>query len=374
MVMKDLSPRPKRILVLWANSSANNLGVRALGEGAVQLARMAFPGAEISTHGTGGEHLPGNDGPVKALRWTSIAKSLVIKKAEVLRWLRSFDLILDTRAGDSFTDIYGTKRLRQMSMLPLLARSIGVPVVLAPQTIGPFQTRQGRAIARTVMSRMDLVLARDSTSFDVAARYRVRRPPVQATDVAFALERPEVPTRYDVLLNVSGLLWDPNPHVDHLQYRALLGELYEGLVERGRTVTLLEHVLHHPGATGDTDRPACEAFRSLHDPSMQVVGPESLEDVRVAVASARLVLGARMHASLNSLSVGTPTIPMAYSRKFAPLFDAIGWHYTVDLGSAEVEEVLAIVDTEGLDEAAKRSRERARDALNSAAIALRGVL
>ena len=52
------------------------------------------------------------------------------------------------RAGDSFADIYGRSRLLNQSVLAYLARSAGTPVVMGPQTIGPFSSRRGRALAR----------------------------------------------------------------------------------------------------------------------------------------------------------------------------------------------------------------------------------
>ena len=43
-----------------------------------------------------------------------------------------------------------------------------------------------------------------------------------------------------------------------------------------------------------------------------------------------------MHACLNALSLGVPAVPMAYSRKFAPLLEDLGWRHTVEVsGSGE---------------------------------------
>lgn len=376
MISRSDTKSPVRVLVLWANSSSTNLGVRALGEGTAIFARMAFPGATVHTHGTGGPTLPGNDGPVTALRWQSIIKNIVTRRGEVLRWLKSYDLILDTRAGDSFADIYGTPRLRMMSMLPLLAKTLRVPVVLAPQTIGPFETRQGRLIARAVLSSAKLVFVRDTTSLDICSKFALSQPPELATDVAFAVKRPTTEKTHDVLINVSGLLWNPNTHVDHLEYRRLLSSLYAGLVERGRQVALLEHVLDDPDLAGDADGPACEEFRALHDPQLEIISPNSLDEVRTAVASARLVFGSRMHAALNALSVGTPTIPMAYSRKFAPLFESIDWPYGIDLRVPRTEptEILDLVSTNELDAQVAHSLNQAHARLEAAARVLRTVL
>jgi colanic acid/amylovoran biosynthesis protein len=38
-----------------------------------------------------------------------------------------------------------------------------------------------------------------------------------------------------------------------------------------------------------------------------------------------------MHACLNALSVGVPALPWAYSRKFKPLLDGLGWTASLDL-------------------------------------------
>src|SRR5699024_2839578 len=64
---------------------------------------------------------------------------------------------------------------------------------------------------------------------------------------------------------------------------------------------------------------------------LEVVVPTDLDSVRKTIAGARLLIGSRMHACLNALSVGTPAIPLAYSRKFAPLLDSVGWTTGFDL-------------------------------------------
>jgi polysaccharide pyruvyl transferase WcaK-like protein len=83
-----------------------------------------------------------------------------------------------------------------------------------------------------------------------------------------------------------------------------------------------------------------------------------------------------MHACLNSLSVGTPAIPLAYSRKFAPLLADVGWEYVVSLAEADpAGRVLEIAErgTE-LAAAAGATRSRADALLLKAAEALESQL
>ncbi|MDM7855580.1 polysaccharide pyruvyl transferase family protein [Cellulomonas alba] len=343
-----------RVLVLWADDHSSNLGVRALAQGTHALVEQAFPGAEVAhlQYGKGPAPMPVGD--TRRLLRARFGRSAMRE------WLGGFDLAVDTRAGDSFADVYGLGRLTNQSTLAELTVSAGTPVVLGPQTIGPFATRRGRALARRSLRRASVVMARDSVSAG-CARDLGRPVDVLATDVVFALPVPAVARTRDVVLNVSGLLWQPNPHVDHVAYRETVEELCRELLASGRRVALLAHVLE--GVGRDDDVPAVrEVARLVGEDAVEVVVPTSLEDVREVTASARLVVGSRMHACLNALSTGTPAVPLAYSRKFEPLLRDLGWRHVVDLRSsgAPVHDVttLAKADLEG-DVAAVRERTAA---------------
>jgi polysaccharide pyruvyl transferase WcaK-like protein len=80
-----------------------------------------------------------------------------------------------------------------------------------------------------------------------------------------------------------------------------------------------------------------------------------------------------MHACLNALSVGTPAIPLAYSRKFEPLLDDLGWRATVDLRTStdHVDDVMRLAADDALLAGVGAVRERAEAALGPAEAALR---
>ena len=331
------------------------------------MVRRVWPDAEVSFHNYGAKTAPV---PIGSLR--AIAKEAVTRRGRLADWFKGFDLVVDTRAGDSFASIYGLERHAAMSASAEYAHRCGVPVVLGPQTIGPFESRISRRIARRTLRTAALVMARDSASAQAASD--LGRPvDVLTTDVVFALEVPQATTRRDVVLNVSGLLWQSNPHVDAGAYRATLARLYDALVAQGRTVSLLAHVLESSGA--DNDLPAVHEFALSHAPEAEVLQPTSLTDVRQMLRGAELVIGSRMHACLNALSVGTPAIPLAYSRKFAPLLGDLGWSHVVDLRTqAEDADRRAVktaalptlaTETADLGERAASLLEKATDAFRS---------
>lgn len=355
-----------RVLVLWADDVSPNLGVRALAQGSRALVQRVWPDAEVEFQNFGRGAAPM---PIGSLR--SLVRERVTSRRGLQGWLRTFDLVVDTRSGDSFADIYGLPRLTIMSALAECAVEAGVPVVLGPQTLGPFTTRRGRLMARATMRRSRLVMARDAASAAYSAQVLGRPVDVHTTDVVFALPQPVPDVRRDVILNVSGLLWNEGPHVDAGAYRRTVTDLYAGLVASGREVTLLAHVLDSTKA--DNDVPAVEEFARQQARTPEVVIPTDLDGVRSAVASAQVVIGSRMHACLNALSVGTPAVPLAYSRKFAPLLDDLGWDATVDLRTDPDPAAAALrrLQDPTLADRAREVRDAGQAALATAEKALR---
>lgn len=353
-------PSIVRILILWADSRSPNLGVQVLAQGLKALAEEVWREditVDFQDYGRGDSDVGfGNK---------SILKDLGRRNGPLKSKLKTYDLLIDSGAGDSFADIYGFQRLAWMFNAHRLAVKLRIPVVLGPQTIGPFDKPWGRIMGRYMLRKALQVHTRDSESATYSTNVMRVKPDALSTDVVFALPTPDVETIHDVLLNVSGLLWQPNPHVDNVRYQRIIRSLVDDLQSRGRTVTLFSHVIENPRP--DNDVPVCRALGEELD--LEVVVPTNLSEARIAVASAELVIGSRMHACLNALSTGTPSIPLAYSRKFAPLMDGVGWAHGVDLRDAGdlvpriVESVQALSGGAGASEAAK-IRDRARERLN----------
>jgi polysaccharide pyruvyl transferase WcaK-like protein len=345
-----------RVLILWADKDSTNLGVRALASGAEALVDRLWPDnrAEFQSFGNGAA-------PVW-INTRSLLENSLTGKRTITDWIATYDLVLDMRWGDSFSDIYGIRRLAAMNSLSLLARRANVPVVMGPQTIGPFKSRLGRRIGLQALHSATAVITRDSTSAQYS-RSLGRTPDAESTDVVFAIPVSDHQKKADVAVNVSGLLWQRNPHVDYVAYRETVVDLCNSLVEAGRRVTIFSHVLDSPDP--DNDEPALAALHTQLESRVERFTPSSLEEVRAFCSSARIVVGSRMHACLNSLSVGTPAIPLSYSRKFEPLLGDLGWHRNIDLtiGTNHAAAALASVDSSIAAEEVSAVRCRADELL-----------
>lgn len=357
-----------RAAVLWASEASTNLGVRALARGSRDLLRRVDPDVEVEFVDFG--HRPAE---LRFGRPRSLVRERLFNEHGMMRWLRGFDLVWDTRSGDSFADIYGPDRHWKMSLLHEFAAQAGVPTVLAPQTIGPFHSATGRRLARRNLRRSALAYARDPASAH-AARELGRPVDRLASDLVFGIDQPPRGETSDVLFNVSGLLWQPNSHLDHAAYRTFVHRTIDGLLAAGRTVTLLPHVLDSPGA--DNDVPVAHLLEREYSGGITVHVPQDLDDVRQVIAGGRLVIGSRMHACLNAVSTGTPAVAIAYSRKFQPLFDEIGWPHVLQLGDPEETSrtVLEVASDDTLAAHALVAQQRGRQAIGAIEADLRSLL
>lgn len=300
--------------------------------------------------------------------------------------------VLDISGGDSFSDIYGERRLQAVCAPKSLAIRERTPLYLLPQTYGPFKSAEARRLASTIVRSARMCWARDARSFEILRdllgdRFDPRRHLV-GVDVAFALPTLRTDHAAAVLgrarpglvvgVNISGLLVNrPETQKAKYGFRADYLKVKAGLVERlansGATVVLTPHVVTRPGHY-ESDNDACEAVRRevlAASPSLasRIVTAPSFADpreVKWLIAGFDWFCGTRMHSTIASLSSGVPTAAVSYSPKTLGVFE------TCAQGDHVADPVT--LDTAGVIEAVWRSFERRDAARESLRRALPGVV
>lgn len=333
--------RPITIGLMWHSIDSPNLGVAALTHSQLHLLREAAEDAGVEPKfvlmGWAQDRDNGIGSTIDTVRRID-GRRLTGLDASLLRLIATCDLVLDIGEGDSFSDIYGWKRLSYMIVTKFLASRGRRPLVLSPQTIGPFSGRFAAWAADRAMERASLIVTRDNRSTAHVASRSIRTPVVEATDVAFALPfraREVSPASPEVGLNVSGLLWNggysgANQFGLRVDYRQTTLDLLDGLKRAGAQVRLVPHVVAADREAED-DLRACEAVSRLR-PGTPVLPPfETPMAAKSWIAGTEFFVGARMHACIAAFSSGVPCMPMAYSRKFAGLFGTLGYQHVVDL-------------------------------------------
>jgi polysaccharide pyruvyl transferase WcaK-like protein len=368
-----------RIFIMGTPVASGNRGVMALGASIVDLCLAAAPDADVRYLLV---HKPWQDVKVRtqsgvqmvpvttcrmshrsALRdhllWILIlsmvyrfvpsrkVRDVIGKQTPWIAAVAAADLVGDVRGGDSFSDIYGLKRFI-LAFLPVLSVIlIKGSIAHLPQTYGPFRTRTARCMARFLLRRSSVVIARDLESQRIAqelvgSRLKVRLSP----DVAFALhsEAPEeIATEPQLVgnlspgtigLNVNGLMFNGGYHGGNmfglkLDYRAFLPALINRLLSETEVeILLVPHTLAEPGDP-ESDNEACRLVRDLLPSGQQervriVTGDYDAHQLKGIIRQCDFFIGSRMHSCIAALSQGVPCVGVAYSMKFAGVFESVG--------------------------------------------------
>jgi polysaccharide pyruvyl transferase WcaK-like protein len=345
---------PIAIGLLWHSASSGNLGVGALTVGNIALARQVA--AELGLEprfliiGMRDGQAAYIDDP--AVETFVVTGRSLVSPTGYLAALGQVDCVLDIGAGDSFADIYGGKRFTYLWLSKMMAIARGVPLLLSPQTIGPFTKQPYRGLAASTMERAQAVVARDTKSLAVAKEIAPSARTLLAVDVAFALpfedrsaERNGAKLR--VGINASGLLFtqaETGRNRFGLSYdyakltRRLLGEL---TARDDVEVHLITHVASPIPDDDDgalADRLATEFPSVIRVPTF--AGPS---EAKSYISSLDFLVAARMHACIAAFSSGVPVVPVSYSRKFSGLFGMLGYHHVLPVAEVDEEGALGFI-------------------------------
>jgi polysaccharide pyruvyl transferase WcaK-like protein len=271
-----------------------------------------------------------------------LAAAAGLRGNAVVRAVADADLVLDASGGDSFTDLYGAARFRQIVAPKQIALDLGRPLVLLPQTYGPL----------LLGDRFDP--ARHRLGVDLAFGLTPRAPAGLEPAVERALaERGAQPL---VGLNVSGLLANrPQDAADRFglacDYRALMRELVAWFLEKTDARLLLIPHVHAPSGHHESD---LDAARGLLDGLPPAASRSAAERVSVLtraldarelkwlIAQTDWFCGARMHSTIAALSSGVATAALAYSLKTRGVFATCAMaDGVVDLRESTGPEALA---------------------------------
>lgn len=278
--------------------------------------------------------------------------------------------VWDVSGGDSFTDLYGRQRFLTVTLPKEFAIARRRPLVLLPQTYGPFSDRRLRARAQRVLAQTQAAWARDVDSLGALreligddfdpARHRL------GVDLAFGLPAADPPDAVaDEVqtwlegcrgapvagVNISGLLLnDPAAQERYgltIDYARLVDSLIAGLLDRGANVMLVPHVLGVDQVDSDESvtEETAQRLRVSH-PGRVSVAPRELGagGRKWLISQFDWFCGARMHPTIAGLSSGIPTAAVAYSGKVRGVFASCGQQDQVADGrSMKTDEVLDLL-------------------------------
>jgi len=355
------------ISLLGAAPDTGNLGVNALSHSIAFGILERIPNADLCIFDNGrgmrrGSLRIGN--AEKTIRMCGLSNSRRIYRRESLAHMRLSQFfpgllnpglraiaqsraVLDISGGDSFTDLYGARRFDLISQPKKIALREKRPLILLPQTYGPFREKKNRKLAADILRQSHSAWARDTHSFDVLvdllgadfdrSRHRCGvdvaflLPALRPVAIERALESWLAEEGTEVVgLNVSGLIYNGG-HAAARQYgiKADYVSAVEQLVEKilktsNAKILLVPHVKVQPHEC-ESDLRACrrviERFGSRAEGRLQVLeGDYNEMEIKWIIAQLQWFCGTRMHSTIAALSSGVPSAAISYSDKTRGVF------------------------------------------------------
>ena len=254
------------------------------------------------------------------------------------RNIRHCDIVIDLTQGDSFTDIYGEDRFFRLSNVKWLVEKMRIPLILGPQTYGPFIHDRCLKFAASIINNANAVFSRDKQSAEYLAHFCKRKIYV-GTDLAFGLPYNKAARRNNskikVGINPSVLLsFDKNEKTDlftaiRTDYDKYIRCVIQYCLYKDYEVHLIPHV-GNDGVASFCDIEGVITHCQFQNPI----------EAKSFISTMDIFIGARMHATIAAFSSGVATIPNAYSPKFSRLYNAVDYNYIIDLATLNTEEAL----------------------------------
>ncbi|MGH1402768.1 MAG: polysaccharide pyruvyl transferase family protein [Alphaproteobacteria bacterium] len=228
-----------------------------------------------------------------------------------------------TVGGDVFTSDYGTFKRHTSYM------HIGKPVFVCAQSMGPLSKKDTEHLKKSTKNIL-AITARESLTYEWLKSLDLDCPVEQTADVAFLLPTLSREETYDYAtkymnvdlrgkklagLSVSELVTKYHKEGREYALNEMAG-FVDALNDQGYSVILIPHVAERKFANDD-QRACLDVLRRVkrNDMNINLLGWFNGIEAKSVIGLCDVLIGARTHPTIGSLSQGIPTVAIAYSRK-----------------------------------------------------------
>lgn len=268
--------------------------------------------------------------------------------------IRNLNLIAAINGGDGFSDIYSTKTFYSRLDDIQIAMRKHLPVIILPQTLGPFKQQSNYQKAQEILQYATDVYVRDTKFITELQKMGVKYKLTQDLSAFMEPEPWDIEIKPNSIgINVSGLAYSN-------KFRTLSGQfdMYPQLIEsiichfrdKGHTIYLIPHSYNynHPEENND-DIVACKAaYERLKNKENIVLINQDLisPQIKYLISKMSFFIGTRMHANFAAIYTHVPLFGLAYSYKFEGAFNANGLNgklQTTMINNIKAEDIKRII-------------------------------
>lgn len=303
----------------------------------------------------------------RCVLWSGLRKYLhlnvhVLINDNILQEYAKSDIIIDL-SGDTLGGGLSWSVISLGTIL--LGTFMGKPVIVFPQSIGPF-TKRVEFLARFTFHKVKFIAAREEITRNYLKEIGVSKTPVYLTsDIAFLLQpishervckilfkeginennRPII--GMSVSQSIAAYSKSENPEEIRNSYVCIMAKLVDYLTDAlDATVVFVPNVIG-PGKIHDDRVIGKEMLTKVKckHKVISVTKEYTPEELKGIIGECDLFIGARMHANIAALTMHVPTIAIAYSHKYYGIMRMMGQEkYVCNIMTITYDELTAKIN------------------------------
>ena len=210
----------------------------------------------------------------------------------------------------------------------LVAKSLGKPVVMFPNSVGPFHTIIGRSLSKLALNNCDFVLVREPISYDVVKSLRIRSPAMLTSDTTLIFEPLPMTlssNRARAIVGVSPGVYSHSLSEKEIRhYISAHAEALDKAIEKyGFSAVFMPHYV---SGFSCEDLEMCKLIRNRmsYASHTEIADTTTVEDFKRLINQVDMIISSKMHPAVFAASAYVPALCIAYDHKQIGFFMSLG--------------------------------------------------
>lgn len=228
----------------------------------------------------------------------------------------------------------------------LVAKTFGKPVIMFPNSVGPFRTWFGRCLSKLSLNNCDCLFIRDTVSYEIVTKLATKSRKILSFDTALLFSPPQkkvVESLPRPLLGVSPGIYSHSLSSKEINnyIQAHSKALDESIEKYGFTVIFLPHYIS--GFSHD-DLEVCNLIleRMKNRNRAKIICTYVVDEFKLFLDQMDMMVSSKMHPAVLAMSGYVPTLCIAYDHKQKSFFERLGMaDCTLDIRMVTYEKLMS---------------------------------
>ena len=227
----------------------------------------------------------------------------------------------------------------------LVARAFGRPIVMFPNSVGPFRTWVGAFLSRFSLNRCDYLLIREPVSYRIVNELKIRPPKILTYDTALLYSQPgESGNRFSgPTVGVSpGVYSQSLSKVEVQNYILSHAKALDAIIEKYKVfVVFLPHYIS--GFSNDDFDISMSIVEKMKNKNRtKIIKTNSVREFKFLLDQMDMVVSSKMHPAVLAATGYVPTMCIAYDHKQTAFFQRLNMDdCTLNIRSVTYESLLS---------------------------------